>query len=248
MNLLREVKEKVDRPFSIKLAETKEIIARHIEEFDDKVSVAFSGGKDSEVVLWLCLQVKPDISVVFNNTGVEHPETVQLVAELERAWNLNLTITHPEKNYWDCIEQYGFPEGTKGAIGKRKARCCYWLKEKPMQLAMRENGWLAYFTGETAVENRMRMFVALKGTCLHLKKEGVCKIKPILWWTEREVWDFVHANSLPVNAVYSKGAQRTGCMPCTAHKHWEQQMGIVTPKLYRIIKLRKDGQYVMAIK
>ncbi|MBA7531228.1 Phosphoadenosine phosphosulfate reductase [subsurface metagenome] len=96
MNLLKEVAEKVDRPFSVKLAETKDIIARHLEEFGDKVAVAFSGGKDSEVVLWLCLQVTPGVPVVFNNTGVEYPETVKFVAILAEQWSLNLTVTHPE--------------------------------------------------------------------------------------------------------------------------------------------------------
>ncbi|GAI74161.1 unnamed protein product, partial [marine sediment metagenome] len=75
MKLLREVEEKVNRPFHVKLAETREVISRHFEEFGDKVAVAFSGGKDSEVVLYLCLQVAPDVPVVFNNTGVEYPET-----------------------------------------------------------------------------------------------------------------------------------------------------------------------------
>lgn len=246
MNLLKEVAEKVNRPFEIKLAETREVINHHFEEFGDKVAIAFSGGKDSEAVLWLCLQVKPDVPVVFNNTGVEYSETVRLIAELERNWELNLTVTHPEKGFWDCIQQYGFPRGTK-AEKHSVARCCYWLKEKPMLLAIRENGWLGYFTGETAVESRMRMFAALRGTCLHLKKEKVCKIKPILWWTQEEVWEFIHKEGLPINQAYSKGCERIGCMPCTAYKSWEEQMQKVNPKLYKLIKLRKDNQYVMEL-
>ena len=247
MKLLREVEEKVNRPFPVKLAETKEIISHHLEEFGDNAPVAFSGGKDSKVVLYLCLQVTPNVPVVFNNTGVEYPDTVRFVAKIADEWDLNLTVTHPEKSFWDCIEQYGFPQKTKWE-GKAPARCCYWLKEKPMLLTIRENSYLGYFTGETAVESRMRMFWARdRGVCFHLKKEGVCKIKPILWWTEDEVWQFIGDNNLPINGAYERGARRVGCMPCTAYRDWEEQMLKVNPKLYRIIKLRKDNQYVMAL-
>ncbi|GAI73667.1 unnamed protein product, partial [marine sediment metagenome] len=154
MNLLKEVAEKVNRPFEVKLAETREVINHHFWEFpDNNVAVAFSGGKDSEVVLYLCLQVNPDVPVVFNNTGVEYPETVKFVAMLAEQWALNLIVTHPEKNFWDCIEQYGFADGSKARASGSKAPCCYWLKEKPMLMAIRQNGWLGYFSGETASES-----------------------------------------------------------------------------------------------
>lgn len=251
MNLLREVAEKVNRPFVVKLDETREVIKHHFEEFGDKVAVAFSGGKDSEVVLYLCLQVNPNVLVVFNNTGVEYPDTVRFVANLEEAWALNLIVTHPEKSFWQCTEQYGFPRGTKHSRTKGThptARCCYWLKEKPMLLTIRENGRLGYFTGESAIESWQRMFRARdKGVCIHLKKEGICKIKPILWWTEEEVWSFIREFGLPFNEAYTRGAHRVGCMPCTAYRSWEGQLDKMNPKLYRIIKLRKDKQYVMEL-
>jgi len=210
--------------------------------------VAFSGGKDSEVVLWLCLQQKPSVSVVFNNTGVEYPDTVRFVARLEDEWGLNLIVTHPEKSFWDCIEQYGFPQGSKRKAHANKAYCCYWLKEKPMLLAIREKGWLAYCTGNTAVESWQRMFRAKShGMCFHYKKWDICKVHPILWWTEDEVWGFLHKEGLPINEAYTRGAKRVGCMPCTAYKSWEKEMMKMSPNLYKIIKLRKDNQYVMGL-
>lgn len=249
MNLLREVEEKVNRPFPIKLAETREIISHHLEEFGDKAPVAFSGGKDSAVVLYLCLQVTPNVPVVFNNTGVEYPDTVRFVAKIADEWDLNLTATHPGKSFWECVEQYGFPEGAKRR-GRRanKAYCCYWLKEKPMLLAIRQNGWLAYFTGNTAVESWQRMFRAKShGMCFHYKRWNICKVHPILWWTEDEVWNFIHHEGLLINNAYARGAHRVGCMPCTAYKSWESEMMKMSPKLYQIIKLRKDQQYMMAL-
>jgi phosphoadenosine phosphosulfate reductase len=247
MKLLREVEAQVNRPFADKLIESKEAISKHLEEFEDKCAVAFSGGKDSEVVLRLCLQQKPDIPVVFNNTGVEYPETVNFVAQFAKLLDLNLIVTHPEKSFWDCVKQYGFASGKRKTKGNY-AQCCYWLKEKPMRQAIKNGGWLGYFTGETASENRSRMFWARdRGMCFHLKRDGVCKVKPILWWTEAEVWQFIKDNHLPFNGAYSRGAKRVGCMPCTAYKDWEEQMQKVNPKLYSIIKLRKDNQYVMAL-
>jgi len=249
MNLLKEVAEKVNRPFEVKLAETKEVIKRHFGEFpNNKVAVAFSGGKDSEVVLRLCLDVNPDVPVVFNNTGVEYPETISFVSTIAETWGLNITITHPIKSFWGCVKDYGFPQGTKRHDKNNRPYCCYYLKEKPMFNAIKSNGWLGYFTGETASESYNRMIWAKKkGICVHLKKERVCKIKPILWWTENEVWQFVKDNNLPFNQAYNFGAERVGCMPCTAHKYWEAQMQKVNPKMYEIIKLRKDNQYVMRL-
>lgn len=251
MNLLREVAEKVNRPFPVKLAEAREIITHHFEEFGDKVAVAFSGGKDSEVVVYLCLQANPSVQVIFNNTGVEYPETVHFVNQVSELWGLNLLVRHPEKTFWECVEQYGFPQGSKRkpmTKSGNRAYCCYWLKEKPMHLAVRENNWLGYFDGVTAVESWTRMFNARDyGSCFHFKKWNVCKIRPILWWTEDEVWGFIHDNNLPFNAAYSRGAKRIGCMPCTAYSRWEEQMAKVNPKMYRLIKLRKDNQYVMPI-
>lgn len=243
LNLLREVKEKVNRPFPEKLEESRQIITHHFEEFGDKVGVAFSGGKDSEVVLYLCREVNPDVAVVFNNTGVEYPETTSFVQQLHQDWQLNLTVTKPEKSFWDCIAQYGFPDGKSSS-----RRCCYWLKEKPALLAIRENGWLGQFTGITAVESYNRMWNAKrKGLCFHYKHWNICKIHPILWWTENEVWDFIKDNGLPLNAIYLRGAKRVGCMPCTAYKDWETQLSLTNPKLYRFIKLRKDGQFAFPV-
>lgn len=242
MNLLREVKEKVDRPFSVKLAETREIIVNHFEEFGDKVAIAFSGGKDSEIVLWLCLQVNPNVPVVFCNTGVEYPETVRFVAQLEDEWGLNIIVTHPIKTFWDCVKQYGFPSP------RDKRRCCYWLKEKPMYQQVKSNAYLGTFTGITASESWKRMHHARReGICFHYKHWNICKIHPILWWKQSEVWDFMNQERLPINPIYGLGENRTGCMPCTAHKRWEEIMQKMNPKLYRLIKLRKDNQYVMEL-
>ncbi|GAJ13832.1 unnamed protein product, partial [marine sediment metagenome] len=250
MNLLPEVAEKVNRPFSEKWLETTAIVAHHFLEFSaNKLVAAFSGGKDSLAVLHIVRQYYSQVAVCFNDAGVEYPETVAYVKQIAKDWNLNLVITpFYKKTFWDCVEQYGFPEKTKSHFKDRgkqqKAKCCYYLKEMPMKLAIRENGWLGMFTGTTAVESRIRMFVAQqKGMCYHVKHYNCCKINPILWWTEKEVWDYIKQEGIPYNPLYDIGAHRVGCMPCTAYLNWEEQLSKLNINMYALVKLRKDGQY-----
>lgn len=245
LRLIPEIEEKVNQPFDQKLTDTNAIIKHHLDEFNGKTVLSFSGGKDSTLVLYLIRQVEPNIEVVFNDTGVEYPETKEFVQSLKDLWQLNLLVVPPLKTFWQCWDEYGPRRGKRGNH-KNTARCCYWLKEKPMIQAIKEHGWLGMFTGVTAVESRIRMFVARdKGQCYHNVQWNLCKIHPILWWTEAEVWAFTKDNRLPFNPLYAKGAHRVGCMPCISYQDWRKYMSLLTPKLYAIIERRVTGQEVM---
>lgn len=238
INLTKVVKAEVEKPFKEKLSLTEEVIKHHFEEFKtDKMVVAFSGGKDSTVVLYLLRKIDPEIPVVFNNTGVEYPETTEFVNFLEEEWDLNLYRGVPyKKSFWDCIREYGFPRGKVKAEGGY-ARCCYYLKERPMQIMIQKYGWKGVYTGLTALESRSRMFHATrKGVCYHMKKWNVCKIQPILYWSEEEVWKFIQGRKIPYNKIYDKGNDRCGCMPCTAFKTWEKQLSQANPKMYQLVQ------------
>lgn len=99
----------------------------------------------------------------------------------------------------------------------------------------------ATLTGMRAAESRARMFVFSQfGQNYTSHKFGtITKYNPIAFWTHQQVWDYLKENKIPINEVYLKGAERTGCMPCTAFKHWEQQLAKTNPRMYRYIqKLR----------
>lgn len=249
MNLLPEVAKMVNRPFPEKLQETRMLIAHNIAIYKNKIAVAFSGGKDSEVVLRETINLQPDTIVVFNDTGVEYRETIKFVERLRIEWHLNLVVTKPTKTFWKCVEEYGMPKpksGQKSGAGAHGGHCCLYCKEKPMHNIIKDLGILASFTGVTAVENRNRQFVAKKfGMCYPVKHEHIQRVNPILWWTDTEVWQYLNSLNLPHNPIYDKGADRCGCAPCTAFKSWESQLKMTNPKLYAIVKLKKDNQYVM---
>lgn len=81
-------------------------------EFDGKVYVSFSGGKDSTVLLDIVrrfveplFNIEPhSIEAVFIDTGLEYPEIREFVKTFD-----NVTWLKPEMNFKKVIDTYGYP-------------------------------------------------------------------------------------------------------------------------------------------
>jgi len=225
-----EYKASLEKPHSLKVEESKDIIAERLWEFIPDVYVAFSGGKDSTVVLYLALQEYPDIPVMFNNTGVEHPATIKYVQQLVKEWDVNLIETKPIKSFWQCVKEYGYPayrgRSKRGTGGS--PRCCIYTKERPAHNVIKERGYRAVLTGITGAESMQRRLLIIKyGHCYSTDKNmpwQMRKIHPIWNWTPDDVWQFIEENGLPYNPIYDEGLERCGCMPCTGHIGWREKL------------------------
>lgn len=82
--------------------------------------VAFSGGKDSCVVLDLCKRAKVKFDAHMNVTTVDPPEVLKFVHE----FHPEVKMERPERPMWRTIEK-------KGILPTRQARyCCAVYKER----------------------------------------------------------------------------------------------------------------------
>ena len=69
-----------------------------------KVYVAFSGGKDSTVLLWLVRKIFSDVVGVFSDTGLEFPEIRNFVKKTD-----NIIWIKPKMTFKQVIEITGYP-------------------------------------------------------------------------------------------------------------------------------------------
>ena len=44
---------------------------------------------------------------------------------------------------------------------------------------------------------------------------SIVKINPLYRWTEKMVWDYIHAYNIPYNELHDKGFPSIGCQACT---------------------------------
>jgi|GEM_PF-3550222 len=236
------MKGQLGKPLPEKLEEAREIIKKHFEEFaPEELAVSWSGGKDSTLVLYLVREIYPDIKTIFNNTGVEYPQTLKFINRLKQEWSLNLIVTKPEINFWECVERWGFPKTRyeKGR-GHQRPKCCYHLKEEPTVRAIQEYGVKGLFVGVTAAESWYRMLSAGRwGFCGYVKSWGVCRIRPILLFREEEVLHLSKEWHIPLSDVYTLG-RRNGCLPCTGFRDWEKVLSAANPRLYKFIKDKQE--------
>lgn len=112
--------EKVDRSFAK--------IGEWYSYWNNEVYVAFSGGKDSSVLAYLCAfwcsVIGAKLYLVFVNTGLEYPEIQHHVKffakwlEEEFGIEVELTILRPEMRFDEVIKKYGYP-----MISKEVSKC-----------------------------------------------------------------------------------------------------------------------------
>lgn len=233
-------------PFEDKVEIAHKIVKEAFSKFK-RLAVAFSGGKDSTVVLHIVRQYNPDIPVIFANTRVEMPETIKFIRELKEKWNLNLIEVKGKYTFWQIVEKYGLPStrfltnskialASKGLTQLQGApKCCWYLKEEPALNMYRKKGIECVFFGITWDESYNRKWsIIKKGLLFYHTTHKHWKCYPIGYWSELDVWTYIEKNNIPVNPAYEK-VDRVGCIVCTAYKDWEHDMARLYPALYKRI-------------
>ena len=105
MNTKEELKVLQSLPLKLKVLKTQQRIREWVTHFGvNGVYVAFSGGKDSTVLLNIVRNMYPNIEAVFVNTGLEYPEIQRFVKSFD-----NVKILYPELTFDKVIKKYGYP-------------------------------------------------------------------------------------------------------------------------------------------
>lgn len=168
-----------------------------------RLAVVSSFGAESAVLLSLVAEVDPDLPVIFLQTGMHFPETLDYRLELEAALGLTRVI---DASQGEAALHAADPGGRLWHFDPDA--CCALRKVAPLDRALDTyDGW---------VSGRKRYQSAARNHLPSVERDGSrLKINPLADWDARRIEEEMARRQLPRHPLVAEGYSSIGCGPCT---------------------------------
>jgi phosphoadenosine phosphosulfate reductase len=160
------------------------------------------------VVLQLLREARPNIAVLFLETGYHFAEVYRYRDEMAARYNLNLVNVVPAQTVAQQESQFGI------LYQSQPDRCCQMRKVGPLFAALEK--YDVWFTGLRRVQSPTRANLQITDRFPLPSGKQLLKISPLAHWSDKEVWGFAREHDIPLLSLYDAGYTSIGCQPCTA--------------------------------
>lgn len=193
-------------------ADPLEIVRWAFDRFDSLpggVILTSSFGAESMCSIHLAQQIRPDVRVVFINTGYLFDETIVFLNSMRSRFNIHLIEYKTPNDPVSWLTIHGEPDP---AHRLNVEACCAANKNEPFDRAMRELAPAAWLRGVRADQSETRSHMNI----VQWSKRNNCwAISPILRWNNRQVHQYMKQHQLPYHPLWEKGYTSIGCRPET---------------------------------
>jgi phosphoadenylyl-sulfate reductase (thioredoxin) len=170
--------------------------------------VVFSTGFGAEgcALVHFIASARLPIHIFTLDTGLLFPETHALWRRLEQRYGINIEGVRPPQS----VDEQAATEGA--ALWMRDPdRCCALRKVDPLRQALQgADVWISAIRRDQTPERADAPVVQWD------QRHGLLKVNPLVRWSSRHVWQFLHANGIPYNPLHDDGYPSIGCQPCTS--------------------------------
>ncbi|MBD3229590.1 MAG: phosphoadenosine phosphosulfate reductase family protein [Candidatus Lokiarchaeota archaeon] len=194
---------------------SRKIMRKALSRFPDApVIISFSGGKDSLCALLTAKQELENFLIIFIDTGLEFPETIEYTKSIIHKLDLDskFLIIKPEEDFWTLLSKFGMPT--------RDHRWC----NRILKLACMEKFISDHYDHEeilTVLGSRKRESRSRYREKIISKNKNIpnqVNVNIIHNWSTFQVWLYLMREKLEFNPIYKNNFNRVGCWMCPSNK------------------------------
>jgi phosphoadenosine phosphosulfate reductase len=189
--------------------EPQEILRWALEDSGlERIGIASAFQAEGTAVIHMATRIRPDVPILFLETGFHFEETLQFKQELTERFGLNVVDLGGDHT----------PESQETRFGPRLYErnpdlCCDLNKVIPFNRALRQlDGWITSLRRDSAF-TRKHTPIVYRYECE--PGHWLVKVNPIANWTRAEVWRYLKEHDIPRHPLYELGYSSIGCAPCT---------------------------------
>ena len=226
--------------FNDKVKKAKEIIKQAANKWShDQIAVAWTGGKDSTVVLHLVREVfggRVPFKVMFNDSTLEFDEIYEFIKKYQKEWELDLLwIKHLDEDL-DAYHQAMEAGNKDEAMEVMRI-----AKINAINYALDRYNIKAFVSGIRWDEHEARA-----NETYFSKRSTHTRVHPILHFTLDDIWKYIKTYNVPYVSLYDKGYKSLGEAPFTQpvdDPNAPERAGRETTKEKVMQRLRKLGYW-----
>jgi phosphoadenosine phosphosulfate reductase len=175
--------------------EAESTLRTAVERHHPRLVMACSFQKEESVLIDMVMGIEPDARVFTIDTGVLFPETYETWRRIEDRYGLKIEVV-------DALPPNGTPWNASSCCGSRKV-------EALDRALDRTAAWITGIRREQSPTRADAEHVEWDDS------RGVWKFNPLVEWSDKDVWTYVHEHDLPYHPLHDRGYASIGCAPCT---------------------------------
>lgn len=181
------------------------VLAWAFDTFGNGVAISSAFGAEGMVLIDMASRVRKDFRLFTIDTEFLFPETYNLMDRIEEKYGIAI-----EKEFSQLSPEE--QERTHGAAlwSRDPDQCCNLRKVEPLRRKLSElEAWI------TSIRHDQTAARASARKIQWDEKFGLVKVNPIVNWTSKQVWRYIHDHDVPYNALHDQDYPSIGCTHCT---------------------------------
>src|SRR5437588_6126491 len=166
-----------------------------VQAFHPRLTMATAFGAEGCCLIHMLAEIEPRVRIFNLETGYQFAETLELRERIRKRYGIEVEYIRPDTTVEEYEAEHGGP-----LYRHRPDQCCHDRKMVPLRRAVvGYDAWISAIRRDQTADRARADVVQWDA------KFDLVKINPLLGWTHKDVWDFIHQHDVPYNPLHDRG-------------------------------------------